>query len=83
MDGTYSADIDNWVQEQLEAGLFRSRDEALRAAIEAFEVQQTTPAEISQVRSALREAEEAGFTDRSIEEIFEDCKARLRRDGRL
>ena len=39
---------------------------------------QETPAEIEAIRAALIEGEESGFSDRSVDEIWEDARQRHR-----
>jgi len=45
--------------------------------------QKDVPAEIQTLRAKLIEAEKAGFTDQSAEEILAEIKAELRQDGAL
>ena len=38
--------------------------------------EQETPAQIEAIRAALIEGEQSGFTDRSVDEIWEDARRR-------
>ena len=68
---------DNWIKAQLKTGHFGNESEVIRELIRERQLrEQETPARIEAVRAALIEGERSGFTDRSVEEIWEDARLR-------
>lgn len=68
---------DNWIKAQIETGHFGNESEIIRELIRERQMrQQETPAQIEALRAALIEGEQSGFTDRSVDEIWEDARRR-------
>ena len=64
---------DSWIKAQLRTGHFGNESELIR---ERQMREQETPAQIEAIRAALIEGEQSGFTDRSVDEIWEDARRR-------
>jgi len=70
---------DNWIKEQIKTGHYGNESEVVRELIRERQLRdQETPAEIEAIRAALIEGEESGFSDRSVDEIWEDARQRHR-----
>ena len=68
---------DNWIKAQIETGHFGNESEIIRELIRERQLrEQETPAQIKAIRAALIEGEQSGFTDRSVDEIWEDARRR-------
>ena len=68
---------DNWIKAQIETGHFGNESEIIRELIRERQMrQQESPAQIEATRAALIEGEQSGFTDRSVDEIWEDARRR-------
>ena len=68
---------DNWIKAQIETGHFGNESEIIRELIRERQMrQQEFPAQIEAIRAALIEGEQSGFTDRSVDEIWEDARRR-------
>ncbi|MEH6610791.1 MAG: type II toxin-antitoxin system ParD family antitoxin [Halioglobus sp.] len=68
---------DNWIKAQIETGHFGNESEIIRELIRERQMrQQESPAQIEAIRAALIEGEQSGFTDRSVDEIWEDARRR-------
>ena len=68
---------DNWIMAQIKTGHFGNESEIIRELIRERQMrEQETPAQIEAIRAALIEGEQSGFTDRSVDEIWEDARRR-------
>lgn len=68
---------DNWIKAQIETGHFGNESEIIRELIRERQMRQhESPAQIEAIRAALIEGEQSGFTDRSVDEIWEDARRR-------
>ena len=69
---------DEWIKAQIATGHFGNESEVVRELIRERQIrEQETPAEIEAIRAALIEGEQSGFSNSSVDEIWE--KARTRR----
>lgn len=70
---------DRWIKAQIKTGHYGNESEVVRELIRERQLRdQETPAEIEAIRAALIEGEESGFSDRSVDEIWEDARQRHR-----
>ena len=70
---------DGWIKAQIESGHYGNESEVIRELIRERQVRdQETPAEIEAIRAALVEGERSGFSDRSVDEIWEEARQRHR-----
>ncbi len=70
---------DGWMRAQVEAGHFGNISEVIRELIRERQIrEQETPAQIKAIRRALIEGEKSGFSDRSVDEIWEEARHRHR-----
>lgn len=70
---------DNWIKAQIKTGHYGNESEVVRELIRERQLrEQETPAEIEAIRAALIEGEESGFSDRSVDEIWEDARQQHR-----
>ncbi len=70
---------DRWIKAQIKTGHYGNESEVVRELIRERQLRdQETPAEIEAIRAALIEGEESGFSDRSVDEIWEDARQRYR-----
>ena len=68
---------DSWIKGQIKTGHFGNESEIIRELIRERQMrEQETPAQIEAIRAALIEGEQSGFTDRSVDEIWEDARRR-------
>jgi len=68
---------DSWIKAQIKTGHYGNDSEVVRELIRERQLRdQETPAEIEAIRAALIEGEESGFSDRSVDEIWEDARQR-------
>jgi len=68
---------DSWIKAQIKTGHYGNESEVVRELIRERQLRdQETPAEIEAIRAALIEGEESGFSDRSVDEIWEDARRR-------
>jgi antitoxin ParD1/3/4 len=68
---------DSWIKAQIKTGHYGNESEVVRELIRERQLRdQETPAEIAAIRAALIEGEESGFSDRSVDEIWEDARQR-------
>tara|TARA_B100000282_G_scaffold292215_1_gene265614 strand:- start:97 stop:357 length:261 start_codon:yes stop_codon:yes gene_type:complete len=66
---------DRWIKAQIESGHYGNESEIVRELIRERQLRELeTPAEIAAIRAALIEGEESGFTDRSVDEIWEEAR---------
>lgn len=71
---------EEWIQAQMATGTYASDSEVVRELIRR---EQMRDAKVEAIRSALIEAEESDFSDRSPDEIMAAVIERKRRDGKL
>lgn len=70
---------DSWIKAQIRTGHYGNESEVVRELIRERQLRdQETPAEIEAIRAALIEGEQSGFSDRSVDEIWEDARQRHR-----
>ncbi len=68
---------DSWIKAQIEMGQFVNESEVVRELICERQIQQQeTPEEIAAIRAALIEGEQSGFSDRTVDEIWEEARSR-------
>ena len=69
----------SWIKAQLQTGHFGNESEVIRELIRERQLREKeTPAEIEAIREALIQGEQSGFSDRSVDEIWEDARQRHR-----
>ena len=74
-----TAQQDSWIKAQIKTGHYGNESEVVRELIRERQLRdQETPAEIEAIRAALIEGEESGFSDRGVDEIWEDARQRHR-----
>ena len=70
---------DGWIKAQIESGHYGNESEVIRELIRERQLRdQETPAEIEAIRAALIEGERSGFSDLSVDEIWEAARQRHR-----
>ena len=70
---------DSWIKAQIKTGHYGNESEVVRELIRERQLrEQETPAEIEAIRAALVEGEQSGFSNRSVDEIWEDARQRHR-----
>jgi antitoxin ParD1/3/4 len=70
---------DSWIKAQIKTGHYGNESEVVRELIRERQLRdRETPAEIEAIRAALIEGEESGFSDRSVDAIWEDARQRHR-----
>ena len=70
---------DSWIKAQIKTGHYGNESEVVRELIRERQLRdQETPAEIEAIRAALIEGEASGFSNRSVDEIWEDSRQRHR-----
>lgn len=68
---------DRWIKAQIQTGHFGNESEVVRNLIRERQLQeQETPAELAAIRAALIKGEQSGFTDSSVDEIWEEARKR-------
>ncbi len=68
---------DSWIKAQIKTGHFGNESEVIRELIRERQIrEQKTPEEIAAIRAALIKGEQSGFSNRSVEEIWEEARAR-------
>lgn len=68
-----------WIKAQIESGHFGNESEVIRELIRERQLREhETPAEIEAIRTALIEGEQSGFSDRSVEEIWQEARRRAK-----
>ena len=73
---------DSWIKAQIKTGHYGNESEVVRELIRERQLrEQETSAEIEAIRAALIEGEQSGFSDRSIDEIWEEARQRHRAKG--
>jgi antitoxin ParD1/3/4 len=69
----------SWIKAQIQTGHFGNESEVIRELIRERQLRdKETPAEIEAIRAALIQSEQSGFSDRSVDEIWEDARQRHR-----
>ena len=75
---------DSWIKAQIEKGFYGNESEVLRELIRERQLQeQENNSDIEAIRAKLISAEQSGFTDQSPEELLQEIKRGLGRDGTL
>lgn len=75
---------DSWIKAQIEKGFYGNESEVLRELIRERQLQeQESNPEIEAIRAKLISAEKSGFTDQTPEEILQEIKQGLGRNGTL
>ncbi len=70
---------DRWIKAQIKSGHFGNESEVVRELIRERQIrEQESPAEIEAIRAALIEGEQGGFSDSSVDEIWEEARKRYR-----
>lgn len=70
---------DGWIKAQIQTGHFGNESEVIRELIRERQIgEQETPAEIEAIRAALIEGEQSGFSDSSVDKIWEEARNRHR-----
>ena len=68
---------DRWIKAQIKTGHFGNESEVVRELIRERQMQEReTPAEIAAIRAALIRGEQSGFSDNSVDEIWEEARRR-------
>lgn len=66
---------DSWIKAQIRSGHYGNESEVVRELIRERQLRdQESQAEIEAIRAALIEGERSGFSDRSVDEIWEDAR---------
>lgn len=66
---------DRWIKAQIESGHYGNESEVVRELIRERQLRELeAPAEIAAIRAALIEGEKSGFTDRTVDEIWEEAR---------
>ena len=69
-----------WIKSQIESGHYGSDSEVFRDLIRQ---RQARNAEMDAIRGALIDAEQSGFSDKTVEEIRLESRKRLKTNGHL
>ena len=74
---------DSWIKSQIESGHYGNESEVVRELIRERQIrEQESNAEIEAIRAALIKGEQSGFSDRSVDEIWQEARQRHRdKDG--
>ncbi|MEE4293008.1 MAG: type II toxin-antitoxin system ParD family antitoxin [Xanthomonadales bacterium] len=67
-----------WIKSKIDSGQYGNESEVFRDLIRERVAQEQ---EIERVRAALIAAEKSGFTDRSVEDIWEEAEQLYRKKG--
>jgi antitoxin ParD1/3/4 len=66
---------DGWIKAQIQTGHFGNESEVIRELIRERQPRESeTPAEIEAIRAALIHGEPSGFSNRGVDEIWEDTR---------
>ena len=66
---------EKWVKSQISAGHFGNESEVIRDLIRERQAREKeTPEEIQAIRKALLEGEKNGFSDKSIDDIWNEAR---------
>lgn len=76
---------DSWIKSQIESGHYGNESEVVRELIRERQIrEQESTTEIEAIRAALIEGEQSGFSDRSVDEIWQEARQRHRnKHGRI
>ncbi len=70
---------DSWIKAQIKSGHYGNESEVVRELIRERQLRELeTPAEIEAIRAALIEGEKSGFSELSVDEIWEEARQRHR-----
>lgn len=70
---------DIWIKAQIKSGHYGNESEVVRELIRERQLRESeTPAEIEAIRAALIQGEKSGFTELSVDEIWEEARQRHR-----
>lgn len=70
---------DIWIKAQIKSGHYGNESEVVRELIRERQLRESeTPAEIEAIRAALIQGEKSGFTELSVDEIWEEARRRHR-----
>ena len=70
---------DSWIKAQIESGHFGNESEVVRELIRERQIrEQESTGEIAAIRAALIEGEQSGFSDHTVDEIWEEARQRHR-----
>ena len=73
---------DSWIKAQIKTGHYGNESEVVRELIRERQLREKEiSAEIEAIRAALIKGEQNGFSDRSIDEIWEEARQRHRARG--
>lgn len=68
-----------WMKGQIATGHYGNESEVIRELIRERQIQQQeTPNEIAAIRAKLLEAERSGFTDQTVDQIWESARRESR-----
>ncbi len=68
---------DSWIKAQIKTGHYGNESEVVRELIRERQIrEQETTAKIEAIRAALIEGEQSGFSDRTVDEIWEEARQR-------
>ena len=71
---------EQWIKAQIASGNFGNESEVFRDLIRERQTkEQETSAEIQAIKSALIEGEKSGFSEKSIDEIWDDARRQHRK----
>ncbi len=72
---------DAWIKAQIATGHYGNESEVVRELIRERQLQeQQSAAEIEIIRQKLIAAEQAGFTDQSVDEIWDEARQKSKAD---
>lgn len=72
---------DKWIKAKIASGHFGNESEVVRELIRERQLrEEETPAEIEAIRAALIKGEQSGWSKKSIDEIWEEARARRKAD---
>lgn len=70
---------DSWIKAQIKTGHYGNESEVVRELIRERQIrEQETPAEIEAIRVALIAGEQSGFSNSTVNEIWEEARKRHR-----
>jgi antitoxin ParD1/3/4 len=73
---------DEWIKAQIATGHFGNESEVVRELIRERQLrEEQTPAEIEAIRAALIKGEQSGVSKKSVDEIWENTRARRKAQG--
>ena len=68
---------DEWIKAQVESGRYGDESDVFQEMILERQIQRKeTPEEVAAIRAALIEGEQSGISDRSVDEVIEEARAR-------